>query len=538
MKEIKDQLKQKPYNNEFSVISDKPVFSIIVPIYNAEDNLEECIKSILCQSFGKERIQLILVNDGSTDSSKKICELYASDNPEIIVYVEQENSGVSAARNKGLELSRGTYIGFVDADDVISSDTLDKVHRFFLNCSQKVEVVVVPVFNMGAKETPHYLNGKFNNGTRVISLNRPVWNYVSTRVAQAFFIGDVARSHKFDEDITYFEDTKYVNEILSRTMLLGVVCGAKYFYRRFEKDCNKQNISLTHSAEERREFYIDTPRDVSLAILANNKSDDGCVLKYFQFVALCEMRWRTFYNCAEESNVLDPDDLIEYKKLCKEILSYIEDETIIECDLFNGWQKTYLLSVKHSKNIREELKYDETGELLWKRHALFDAVKQFRIDLVNMSVFNAVAVIRAVVIGYITNDVRIYANINGQRIEMLTLVECARTSKYDVMDKSFEYKRHIYEARVELKESISKIKFEYEIKDRIYKINKIGISSVEDIDSLRPVLRKENGFYIRRFKDHISFYRSSPINATKVFLSMGKRHVRNTWRKAVMAIRG
>lgn len=92
--------------------------SIIVPIYNAEKTLKYCIESIIGQTYSN--IEIILVNDGSTDNSKMICEEYASLDKRIKL-VNQENNGVSIARNKGIKNSSGRYIQFVDSDDYISN---------------------------------------------------------------------------------------------------------------------------------------------------------------------------------------------------------------------------------------------------------------------------------------------------------------------------------------------------------------------------------------------------------------------------------
>ena len=91
-----------------------PLVSIIIPIYNAEDTIRVCVESILSQA--NVRLELILVDDGSTDSSYNICDEYAKKDTRIIV-VHQCNSGVSEARNKGIDLSKGEYITFVDSDD-------------------------------------------------------------------------------------------------------------------------------------------------------------------------------------------------------------------------------------------------------------------------------------------------------------------------------------------------------------------------------------------------------------------------------------
>lgn len=93
-------------------------FSVIIPVYNVENYLEETIQSVIHQTIGfKKNIQIILVNDGSPDDSGKICEKYQREYPDNIVYVEQKNAGVSAARNNGLKYAEGEIINFLDSDD-------------------------------------------------------------------------------------------------------------------------------------------------------------------------------------------------------------------------------------------------------------------------------------------------------------------------------------------------------------------------------------------------------------------------------------
>lgn len=96
-----------------------PVISIIVPIYNVENYLEECLKSICNQT--ERNLEIILINDGSSDRSLKICEEYLSEDDRIIL-INQNRKGVSAARNAGVTKASGEYIGFVDSDDWILPD--------------------------------------------------------------------------------------------------------------------------------------------------------------------------------------------------------------------------------------------------------------------------------------------------------------------------------------------------------------------------------------------------------------------------------
>lgn len=107
-------------------------FSIILSIYNVEDYLNRCIDSILDQKFTD--YEIILVDDGSTDSSSEICDQYGKSNSNIKV-VHKENGGLSSARNSGLEVADGKYIFWVDADDWLESDALqilyDKIRKYY-----------------------------------------------------------------------------------------------------------------------------------------------------------------------------------------------------------------------------------------------------------------------------------------------------------------------------------------------------------------------------------------------------------------------
>lgn len=94
--------------------------SIIVPVYNAEKYLDKCISSILEQTY--HNIELILVNDGSTDKSEQICIEYAK-NDNRIIYLKQSNAGPSASRNNGISRSKGDYIQFLDADDYLDKNS-------------------------------------------------------------------------------------------------------------------------------------------------------------------------------------------------------------------------------------------------------------------------------------------------------------------------------------------------------------------------------------------------------------------------------
>ena len=100
------------------------LISVIVPVYNVEKYLEECLDSIQCQTY--KNIEVLLVNDGSTDNSEEICERFCRQDSRFHL-INQENKGLSGARNRGMSESKGEFITFVDSDDVIKEDMLEQL---------------------------------------------------------------------------------------------------------------------------------------------------------------------------------------------------------------------------------------------------------------------------------------------------------------------------------------------------------------------------------------------------------------------------
>lgn len=96
--------------------------SVVIPVYNVEEYLKECLDSVVNQTYGD--LEILLVDDGSTDGSSKICDSYAARDSRITV-VHQANAGLSAARNKGIDLASSKYITFIDSDDVIALNFIE-----------------------------------------------------------------------------------------------------------------------------------------------------------------------------------------------------------------------------------------------------------------------------------------------------------------------------------------------------------------------------------------------------------------------------
>lgn len=102
-----------------------PLITVIIPVYNVEKYLRRCLDSVIAQTY--QNLEIICVDDGSIDDSGKICDQYAVRDARIKV-IHQENQGLSAARNRGLDCATGEYIAFVDSDDYIQSDMLERLY--------------------------------------------------------------------------------------------------------------------------------------------------------------------------------------------------------------------------------------------------------------------------------------------------------------------------------------------------------------------------------------------------------------------------
>lgn len=126
-------------NDVMSFSDDKmPMISIIVPVYNEEQYIRACVEALLNQDY--TNIEVILVNDGSSDSSQKLID-EAADKDSRIISVYQENAGVGTARNHGIKKSKGEYICFVDADDYVTSDYVSYMYKMIKNTGADISLV-------------------------------------------------------------------------------------------------------------------------------------------------------------------------------------------------------------------------------------------------------------------------------------------------------------------------------------------------------------------------------------------------------------
>lgn len=224
----------------------EPLISVIIPVYNAAPFLPACLDSVLGQSL--DSLEVILINDGSTDASPDICEAYARRDNRVQV-LHQENLGQSAARNAGLDIAMGRYIGFVDADDQVRPDFYETLYGLLRAappysiavCSYDIlsedgaRKIDLPAswqakFSVAAQEAYPYL--VYPDGYECY-----IWNKLCDR---AFFDGDDAL--RFQEDVRLCEERVLMAQLLTRANTLLFTNAAGYLYR-FRKDSITTNRS-------------------------------------------------------------------------------------------------------------------------------------------------------------------------------------------------------------------------------------------------------------------------------------------------------
>ena len=207
------------------------IFSIVMAAYNAQQYLTEAVDSLKEQTLGFENIQLIIVDDGSTDNTPAMADSLAKEYPNILV-IHKDNGGVSSARNAGLPHIQGEYINFMDSDDKISPQTLEHVYQFFMEHQTETDVAVIPIIFFEARTDEHILNF-YKKETRVADLKEHP-EYVAMHIASSYIRNEAAQTIHFDTRLAYAEDARALVSVLLKKQTLGIVSDATYWYRRHD----------------------------------------------------------------------------------------------------------------------------------------------------------------------------------------------------------------------------------------------------------------------------------------------------------------
>ena len=221
-----------------------PDISVIVPVYNVEKYIHRCIDSILAQTFTD--FELILVDDGSTDSSGKICDEYSAKDNRVFV-IHKENGGVSSARNSGLSKAQGQYVAFVDSDDFVDKHYLEKLLSIkaelcicgarYLDEAEKFLGVALKTDNKIEKVTEKCILNWYEQGALY-----SVWGRI--------FMLSIIKEYDllFDVNTTRGEDTIFMFNYVERCSEVGFISDELYNYVKYGLEgsssgrLNKKNV--------------------------------------------------------------------------------------------------------------------------------------------------------------------------------------------------------------------------------------------------------------------------------------------------------
>lgn len=250
--------------------------SIIIPAYNAEKTIEKCLRSVLEQTYS--HFELIVVNDGSQDDSLAICKRFESEDDRITV-VDKPNEGVSAARNKGIDMAKGEYIMFIDADDWIDRDYLETMTSAIGEADISISSFVQE-YGAGAVERPYKkalnrdLSGEEIMGAFAKDcIDCKIYTYlVWGKLYRRTSIGEVRFVRQ-----AYSEDAVFIREVISRCNKISFIQNEGYHYsisgkgvtddtsRRLERSFGALNMLylfgskyLPYTTNEYRIRYYDT----------------------------------------------------------------------------------------------------------------------------------------------------------------------------------------------------------------------------------------------------------------------------------------
>ena len=302
--------------------------SIVVPVYNMEKYLEKCMDSLVNQTL--EDIEIIVVNDGSTDNSLKILKKYKRKHPDKIVIINQENQGISSARNNGIDIATGKYIGFVDSDDYIKYDMFEKLYnkiektksdivvcnykKYFMKNEEFIDVDMVKNINK---------NNIFEEPTILNNIYFAPWNKLYKR--------------SLFEDIRFpiqkkYEDINAILKVFFKAKKIDKISESLYLYR-----INENGETLTINKKICDIVFIF--EDLINYIKDKNKYD---LIKY-EFKKLCIDQ--LFYYLILSYSIKDKKYI---KDFTKEIIRVLDTN-------FKDWKSTFISDSKLEMKLISKL---------------------------------------------------------------------------------------------------------------------------------------------------------------------------------------
>lgn len=396
----------KQYTNKF-------LFSVVMPVYNVEDYLDEAVESILKQTIGfKKNVELIFVDDGSTDSSPEICKKYQKKYPGNVKLIQQKNQGPAVARDRGARVARGKYLSLPDSDDRLSRNALKKVYEFFEKHYDEVDVVTIPWEYFEARiGRDHPLNGKFY-ADRVVDLSVNYSEMVGS-VAPSFFKSDIFKTHKPNPQVgKYSEDLRFMGEVLLDKQKYGVVRTATYYYRKRMSQTSSQDGNIVDPF-----WYLNTPRTAIKSLFDYAKSRYDEVPRFIQFMVMYDLQWRIKQYGGD---VLNSEEIVKYQNILIDLVKQLDDDIITSVWNIGPKQKIFILGLKHGSKKRKII---QSGTTLKYNDLVIDSKyrggNQIFVDFINQAGKNVI--VETNYLG-LADDVKVYAQA-GRKIYEPKVVE-------------------------------------------------------------------------------------------------------------------
>jgi glycosyltransferase involved in cell wall biosynthesis len=317
----------------------EPLFTVISPVYNVAPYLAEYFESLETQTLGLDRLDIILIDDGSSDESLVMCEEFGARHPANVRVLHKENGGQASARNLGLTLARAQWITFPDPDDVLSDNFFEAVHEY-MNRPESARTVLFAGHiilwdeKTGRRTDKHATGFRFATGNSTTNLEgKP--NFVHGNAVMSFFKREVIESAglRFEETLrTRFEDGSFISQYLLHAgePVLGLIADAFYYYRR-----RAQGNSTNQTAGTDPRTYTDVPKYGYLAVLALARKMHGRVPRWLQWLVIYDILWLFKSDVATKipTRSLPADVLATFHENLREVMSYMEEESPLGFDM-------------------------------------------------------------------------------------------------------------------------------------------------------------------------------------------------------------
>ena len=348
-------------------LSKKFLFSVIISIYNTGRYLDDSIGSLIKQTIGFDKIQIILVNDGSIDETEEICIKYKNKYPKNIMYLKIEHSGVSVGRNIGIKYIEGEFINFLDADDKWDKNAF-KLAFLFFRYYKKINIVGCRMIFFEASNSYHPLDYKFYK-TRVVNLTIE-YNCIQLSTSSGFFRYSLIKNKYFKEGISNGEDTRFINNILLKKPVIGLIKEAIYYYRR-----RKDSTSAIQNKAKNEKFYSFIIKSVDVYLIEKSLKLYKRIPPFIQFYLAYNTLFRIIVPLYMN---LQKTKFNSYCKLIENIINHIEDKYILEQKILSEKEKLFLLSKKYKIDIRNHITFVNKS-LIYSGYKFFNLTENKKI---------------------------------------------------------------------------------------------------------------------------------------------------------------